>query len=87
MVFQSAERSKTHEKAREQLDQQLKDSLLEAQNLRYELEVRNVDLLVRKCGCCVGGCVIWPQTVGTGLKLRVFVGCRRRKRRSKQRGR
>lgn len=33
------------EGVREQLDRQLKDSLVEAENLRSELEVRKFDLL------------------------------------------
>jgi hypothetical protein len=40
IVVQSEEKSKTQESVREQLDRQLKDSLVEAQNLRCELEVR-----------------------------------------------
>jgi len=42
---------------REELDLQLKDSLLEAENLRSELEVRKVQPLFWKCACCVGVCV------------------------------
>lgn len=40
IVLQSEEKSKMQEGVREQVDQQLKDSLLEAHNLRSELEVR-----------------------------------------------
>ena len=58
--MQSEEKSKAQEGVREPLDRQLKDSLLEAQNLRSELEVWG------KVAVCFGGVVAgsWELFVG-----------------------